>query len=86
MEIKETKELLEGLGKIAVTAKKIANDGKVNSEDLQHLMALALEAEALSAAVKGAGEIPSELKDLDEAEVLEIIAVIYDISDQINAV
>ena len=83
--IKETKELLEGLGKVAVAAKKIAADGKVNAEDLSVLIDLVTDVDSLSAAVKDAGDIPSELKDLDQAEVLEIINLLYTISDEVNA-
>ena len=84
--IKETKELLAGLGEVAVAAKKIAKDGKVSADDLTVLMDLALKAEKLSAAVQGVGEVPAELKDLDEAEVMEIIKEIYAISEKINLV
>lgn len=83
--IKETKELLAGLGKVAVAAKKIAADGKVNASDLVTLMDLIKDVSVISEGLKGAGEIPAELKDLDEVEVLEIIACIYKISDEINA-
>ena len=82
--IKETKELLEGLGKVAVAAKKIGADGKVNAMDLNVIVALASDITVLSEAVKGAGEIPAELKDLDQAEVLEIIQCLYKISEAVN--
>ena len=84
--IKETLELLEGLGEVAVAAKKIAKDGKVNADDLKVLMDLALNAEKLSSAVSGVSEVPSELKDLDESEVMEIIKTIYLISAKVNEV
>ncbi len=83
--IKETKELLEGLGMLASSAKKIAADGKINAGDLQELIELAKNVDVLSKAVKGAGDIPAELKDLDEVEVLEIIGCLYKISEEINA-
>jgi hypothetical protein len=84
MEIKETKELLEGLGKVAVAAKKIAANGKIDASDLIVLIDLAKDIDALSESVKGVKEIPSELKDLDQAEVLEIIAKLYSISEDIS--
>lgn len=84
--IKETQELLDGLGKVALLAKKINADGKINADDLQHLMAAAAEVDVLAEAVKGVDQVPEELGDLDKDEVLAIIQKIYSISDEINAV
>lgn len=83
--IKETKELLEGLGKLAKAVAKIAEDGKIKPDDLQVVLDLAKDVNVLAEAVKGAKEIPSELKDLDEKEVMEIIACLYAISKEISA-
>lgn len=81
--IKETKELLEALGEIAVTVKKVAKDG-IKVDDISHLVALAQKMDVIVDGAKGADEIPKELKDLDQTEVLEIIGQIYQISDSIN--
>ena len=85
MDIKETKELLVGLGKVAVAAKKIAADGKINADDLSVLIDLSKDMAVLAEAVIGTAEIPKELSDLDEAEVLEIIGLLYSISKEVNA-
>lgn len=82
--IKETSELLDGLGEIAITAKKIAKDGKVNAADIQHLIELSAKLDIVVDGVKGADQIPAELKDLDQNEVLDIIGQVYKISDKIN--
>ena len=83
--IKETLELLKALGLVAVTVKKIAADGKVNVDDLSSLIELGSKMSVLADGVSGAGDIISELKDLDQAEVLAIINELYKISGEINA-
>lgn len=82
--IKETLEMLDGLGAVAVAVKKIAADGKVNASDLAHVIDLAKKVDVLAAAVDGAGEIVEELKDLDEMEVMTILAKLYEISNKLK--
>jgi len=85
MEIKETKELLDGLEIAAKAIAKIAKDKKINAEDLPVLISLATDFEKLVAAFSGLGEVPAELKDLDEAEVIAIISKLYAIGKSVKA-
>jgi len=77
MNIKETLELLNALQIAGVAVAKIAKDGKVNAEDLPVLLSLSMDFSKLVDGFSGAGEIPEELKDLDEAEVMAIISKLF---------
>lgn len=71
--VKELKELLIALQIIGVFAKKVAADKKVNLEDLPYLVDLAKQMDQILAAVDGLSEIDEELKDIDEAEAMEVL-------------
>jgi hypothetical protein len=75
--IKETKELFAGLGLVAKEVKGALADGKINVNDVQHILNLGKQHQVLIDAVNGVKEIPAELKDLDKAELLEIIMLVY---------
>lgn len=75
--IKETKELFEGLALVAKGAKDIAKDGKVDFSDLSIAVDLVKNSNVLVEAVKGVDQIPEELKDLSQEELLEIIMIVY---------
>lgn len=75
--IKETKELFEGLGEVAKTAKLVAKDGKVDFSDSAHVIELAKNSTVLVEAVKGIEQVPAELKDLSKEELLELILIVY---------
>ena len=81
--VKETVELLEGMGAAAALIKKIAKDG-LSVSDLVYLKELSDSLPEFKAAVEGADEIPAELKELDESEVLQIIGTIYSQAKKIN--
>jgi ABC-type proline/glycine betaine transport system permease subunit len=83
--VKETVELIEGMGEAAKIIKLIAKDG-ITAADLIHIQSIASALPIIKDAVEGLKEIPSELKDLDETEVLEIIAAIYGQAKKINEV
>lgn len=70
--IKESKELIKGVEVVGVAAVKIFADGKVNLADLPHLAELAKNLDVVIAGAEGAGEIPAEVKDLDQAELIEL--------------
>ena len=91
--IKETLEMLDGMGEASVTGKKVVVAVKkalvdgFGPEDLAilgELMAAMPDTSKLDAAVKGAGDIPEELKDLDKDETIQIIAKIYEQSARFN--
>lgn len=84
--IKETKEIIAGMGEAAVTLKKLkevfdaVKDGGIGAEDLVHLSKLidaAPDTAKLTAAMDDADKALEELKDLDKTEVLEIIEALY---------
>lgn len=81
--IKESKELLAAMGTASALIKKIAKDG-INAADLVHLKSIADSLPELSEGFKGISEIPKELKDLDEAEVLELLGTLYAQAEKIN--
>lgn len=72
MGIKETKELMQGLGMLGEAGLKIAADGKVAIDDLKHLVDLGQNLDKLIEAAKDVDMIDDELKDLDEAEMMEL--------------
>jgi hypothetical protein len=81
--IKESLELLEGVKLLALDAKAVLKDGKINLADLPILLAAISQFGALTAAIQGVNLILPEVKDLDQDEVnqlagkvLEIVAVI----------
>ncbi len=78
--IAQTKELLKGIEVLVEFGAKVAADKKVNAEDLPAVIELAKKFEVLMAAAKDADQIKEELKDLDETEIVEIIANIYAIA------
>lgn len=75
--IKETKELVDGLKVLSKAGYAIAKDGKVSLDDLEHLVELGKEFETIMDAFKDLGDIDDEMKDLDEAEAIEIVAHLY---------
>lgn len=72
--VKNTVELLQGLEVMSKFAGEVARDGKVQADDLIHLIDVAKSFDQLKAAVEGVDEVDDELKDLDQAEILEIIS------------
>lgn len=83
--IAETLELLNGLEIAAKAIAKISKDKAVNAEDLPVLIELASEFELLVKAFSGLQEVPEELKDLDQAEVIAIISKVYSIGKTVKA-
>lgn len=75
--VKETIELLNGIELLAVAGVKIAKDGKVAVDDLPHLITLATNVSTLVDAATGVEQIPAEVKDLSQAEMIEIVSKVY---------
>ena len=75
-DIKETKELLEGIKLLAISGAKIAKDG-IQISDLVHLVDLAKNFEDLKKAYEGMSEIDEEIKDLQEAELMELGVLLF---------
>jgi hypothetical protein len=80
--IQETKEAIKGIAELLVVVKDLAKDGI----DLSDALALGSKIvsdeafrSALVNAVQGAQNIPAEIKDLDAAEVGELLGVIANV-------
>ena len=83
--IAETLELLNALEISAVAIAKIAKDKKVNAEDLPVLVELASEFDELVKGFSKLEEVPEELSDIDESEVIAIITKVYSIGKKVKA-
>lgn len=83
--IKESKEVLEGLKLVGVCVAKISADGKVDLSDAVHAVELVKESDKLVAAVKGADKALPELKDLSQAELIELGSAAYGMVKEIMA-
>lgn len=77
--VKETLEVLEGVKVLAVAGSKIGADGKINTDDLKHLVDIAKKYQKLADAYKDANLVAEELGDLDEQEAIQLIAKVFDI-------
>jgi len=82
--IKETKELLAGIELVAVSGIEIAKDG-LGVDDVPKALELIKKAEVILEAGKGINLIDDELKDLDQAELLELGAISYNLVKKIVA-
>lgn len=91
--IKETKEILEGMGEATVSMKKLktvfmkAKDNGFGIEDLIYIseaMDAMPDMDIINSAVKDADKAIDELKDLEQAEVVELIGAIYKQAEKIN--
>lgn len=82
-EMKEVKELMEGLKHLAVFVARVARDGKVDLTDMVHVMQLLNNQAVLMGAIQGITDVPKELKgiDLDQAGrlMIELITAIKDV-------
>lgn len=70
MQIKETLEVFTALEAVCGGILKACEDGKLGLLDLRHVLE---PAKAAAAAVRGAEQVPAELKDVDEAELNQLI-------------
>jgi hypothetical protein len=80
--IQETKEAIKGIAELLVVVKDLAKDG-IDLSDAVALGSKIVSDEAfrgaLVKAVQGAQNIPAEIKDLDAAEVGELLGVIANV-------
>lgn len=75
--IKETKELFEALALIGATAKKIVKTG-LKPESFSYLVELATKYSVLVDGLKDISEIKNEIKDLNIAEIQELVTFIHE--------
>ena len=83
--IKEIKELHNAVKLLAVSAKQILSDGKINISDLPVLLDLIKNVNVLVEGIKGVDKIPAEAKDLDAAEMAELAGLVIDLVNAIKA-
>jgi hypothetical protein len=83
--IKESSEMIDGLGVLVKAGFKIAKDGKVDLSDLSHLVDVAKEFDTLMEGFKGLDEIDDEVKDLDEAEAIALVAKLFKVIKEAKA-
>lgn len=69
--ITEVKEVVALLVSGINTGRKIAQDGKVNVDDIPAVFEFFKK---VPPALEGIGKVPAELEDLDEAEAAELVA------------
>lgn len=80
--IKEFKELFKALEDLAICGVKVAKDKKVGIDDLGALLELTPKLSEIVEGFKGFEELKLEAKDLDQAEILEIIGCVYSIVEK----
>lgn len=85
MAIKETMELLEGIKDLALDAKKVMADGKIDVADLPVAMDILGQLGTLSAAVEGVDQVLPELKDLSADEINTVVAKVLEIVAAVKA-
>lgn len=76
MDIKETKELIEGVGEVVSVVKKVMADGKVNLEDIKHVVGA--DHAKIIAAADNAALIKEEIADLSLEEAKELLNLLID--------
>lgn len=72
--IKESMELLEGIKVLAMDARAVMADGKIDIKDLGVAMGLVAQFGTLNRAVSGVSDVPAELKDLSADEINQLAA------------
>lgn len=81
--VKESKEFLEGLGLLGAKGVAIAKGG-LGVDDIPHVVSLAKDFEVLQKAVEGINLVDDELKNLDEAEAIELVACLFGVIKKIR--
>lgn len=82
-DLKEVLELLKGVSLITCSVKKVVKDG-IDVADLSVLLDLVKEHELLIAAFKDVKEVDEEVKDLDQAEIVELINAVFKMAKDIK--
>lgn len=85
-DINQLLELLDGIAILVNTGVAIGADKQVSASDLTHLVGLLNEVGTIVEAVKGLKELPAEVKDLDQAELLQLGARVFDMVKDAKAV
>jgi len=75
--IKEAKELVAAMAVLAKAGFAVAKDGKVDMSDLSHLIALGKDFNVVMEGFKDLDQLMGEVKDLDQAEALELVTLLF---------
>jgi hypothetical protein len=69
--------IAESLKEIAILIKKISADKKVDIQDLAHLVAFLPKIDNIIVSIKDIGQAVEEGKDIDVAEIVDLIQKIH---------
>jgi len=75
--VKETLEVVKAIQLVGVDAKKALKDGKINAEDMAIVLDLVKNAQILIDAVEGINLVGAEIKELDQAELIELGSALF---------
>ena len=70
--MKEFNEIFDALELILEKCEGALQDGKIDWQDVQHLIDLATQYKVFVEAVMGTGEIPTEFKNIDQVDALAL--------------
>lgn len=77
LDVKNILELIAALKVLGVLGGKISADGKINAEDLKHLVDAAKEFQVVIDGFKDLDDALKEAKDVDEMEAVQIISELF---------
>jgi hypothetical protein len=86
MEIKAIKDMIVALTDVAVCAKSVLADGKVDLSDMGAFFLLVKNASDLTHALQETKDIPAEVKDLNQDEIVEIVQAILNAANIVKGV
>jgi hypothetical protein len=78
-------EIAESLKEVAILAKKIGEDKKVDLTDLAHLVAFLPKINEIVKSFNELGKVVEEGKDLDVAEIVKLIQVVHSKVKEVEA-
>jgi len=84
--VKETLEVLVSAEKMVALVADILSDGKLNLGDLQILATHLRDIDTHVQAVKGISQVDDEIKNLDAAETMLIVAAAYKIAKAVASI
>ena len=82
--IKDTMEMLKALDVLAEFTGRVLADGKINGADLAAAVSLFQKFDVFSDAFMGVKNIDDEIKDLDQAEMLQLATAAYKLVKKIH--
>lgn len=82
--IKEIKEMLAAVEVVALAAKKVMKDGKVDFSDAMVIVELGSQLPILLAAIEGMGEVVAEAQDIQADEAVALVGEMYAIAKKVQ--